>query len=111
MPEGDLREAGLVRGRHYTEYVEEVKMLRRSDRTEQAERLLFELIDATEAEALAEGEGWGVAPWYYEQLAILYSKRGDWEREIAVLERFAEQPHAPGSATPALLRRLAKKRK
>jgi hypothetical protein len=107
---GDPGEAGLVRGRHYTEYVEEVKTLRRSGRTPQAEQLLLELIDATEAEAAAQGEGWGVAPWYYEQLAILYSKRGNAEAEIVLLERFARQPHAPGAATPALLRRLAKKK-
>lgn len=107
---GLSNQAGMLRGRHYTEYVEEVKELRRSGRTEEAEQLLLELIAATEDEARAEGAGWGVAPWYYEQLAILYSKRGEKEREIAILERFAHQPRAPGRATPALLERLAKKK-
>jgi hypothetical protein len=51
-----------------------------------------------------------VAPWYYEQLAILYSKRGDKDAEITVLERYAAYPHAPGPSPPRLLVRLAKKK-
>jgi hypothetical protein len=66
------------------------------------------LIEATEAEARAKD--WGVAPWYYEQLAILYSKRHERDREIAILERFASVPHAPGSSVSKLLTRLSKKR-
>ncbi len=100
--------SGLVRGRHFTEYVEEVKSLRRNGRADEAETLLLELVDATESESRATGLG--VAPWYYEQLAILYSKQGEPEREIAALERFARQKHAPGVSPPRLLERLEKKR-
>lgn len=55
----------------------------------------------------AQAEGWGVAPWYYEQLAIGYRKRNDIRSEIAVLERFAGQQRAPGATPPQLLERLA----
>jgi len=99
---------GYLRGNHYTEYTNQVKELRRSGLTDEAEQLLLELIAATEAEA--EAKDWGVAPWYYEQLAILYSKRHEKDREIAILERFARAPHAPGASVSKLLTRLSKKR-
>ena len=69
-----MGQSGLVDGRHYTTYVEDVRRLKRIGNQEAAERLLLRLVDATEAEARAER--WGVAPWYYEQLAILYARRG-----------------------------------
>ena len=50
----------------------------------------------------------GVAPWYYEQAAIIHRKRGDRDAELAVLHRFAAQPHAAGVKPPKLLERLAK---
>lgn len=99
---------GAVRGRHYTEYAETVKELRRMGDVEAAEHLLLELVDATEAEARAQGAGWGVAPWYYEQLAILYRKQGSPEKEVAILERYAAQQHAPGVKPPQLIERLEK---
>lgn len=99
---------GYLRGAHYTDYVEQVKALRRGGLDQEAEKLLLELVDATEDEARAESTG--VAPWYYEQLAILYSKRKQKNEEIAILERFAAQPHAPGVAPSKLLQRLAKKK-
>jgi hypothetical protein len=99
---------GRVRGRHYTDYVEDVKALRRSDKDEAAERLLLELIDATEEESRLRGTG--VAPWYYEQLAIIYRKRKDAAAEVAVLERYASQPHAPGAGPAKLAQRLMKAR-
>lgn len=99
---------GYVRGAHYTDYVEQVKELRRGGLDQEAEKLLLELVDATEGEARATGTG--VAPWYYEQLAILYSKRKQKNEEITILERFAAQPHAPGVSPPKLLQRLAKKK-
>jgi hypothetical protein len=99
---------GYLRGNHYTEYTDQVKELRRSGLTDEAEELLLELITATEAEAKAKN--WGVAPWYYEQLAILYSKRHEKDREIAILERFARAPHAPGTSVSKLLARLSKKK-
>ena len=108
MPQSDnnLSALGFVRGRHYTEYVDDVKALRRSGREVEAERLLLELVDATEAEARAEK--WGVAPWYYEQLAISYRKQANPQGEVDILERYARQTSAPGSRPPELITRLEK---
>ncbi len=99
---------GRVRGRHYTDYIDEVKLLRRDDRDDAAEQLLLELVEATEEEARALGAG--VAPWYYEQLAIIYRKRKDVEAEIRILERYRGQPPAPGAGPEKLAQRLAKAR-
>jgi hypothetical protein len=104
----DKPTAGRVRGRHYTDYVEDVKSLRRSNQDESAEHLLLELVDATEDESRARGTG--VAPWYYEQLAIIYRKRKDPAAEVAILERYARQPPAPGTGAAKLAERLAKAR-
>lgn len=100
-------EHGLYKGKHYTEYVEDVKTLKRHDALEALE-LLGALLGAVEEEAAAEGVG--VAPWYYEQAAIVYRKKRDFASEVAVLERFAAQKHAPGTAPPELLARLEKAR-
>jgi hypothetical protein len=101
---------GVVRGRHYTEYVDEVRSLRREGQEKEAQRLLLELVEATEAESRAQGQGWPVAPWYYEQLAISYRKCADLEGEIGILERYAQ--HARHLAVPSnpLVKRLMKAR-
>jgi hypothetical protein len=95
--------AGLVNGKHYTEYVELVRQLKRQGKLDGAEALLLRLIAAVEQEA--EAENWVVAPWYYEQLAIIYRKQKDETRELDILKRFASQTH--GEAHP-LLDRLRK---
>lgn len=51
---------GYYLGRHYTEYVETVKELKRASEYEKAEQLLLALIEAVEAESIAQN--WGVAP-------------------------------------------------
>ncbi|HOI69294.1 MAG TPA: hypothetical protein PLN41_06070 [Methanothrix sp.] len=103
-------EPGFYKGKHFTEYVDKVKSLMRENRLDDAEKLLLELVKATEREARSE-DGFGVAPWYYERLAVLYRKKKDLESEIAVLERFSRQEHGPGSMPPKLLARLEKLKK
>jgi DnaJ domain len=99
---------GMVRGRHFTTYVEEVKELKRRREYEAAELLLLALVGATEAEDSVDRLG--VAPWYYEQLAIVYGKRRDLDSEIAILERYEQQRHALGGKPSSLLRRLQRAR-
>jgi len=99
---------GYYKGRHFTTYVEEVKALKRKEQLEEAERLLLELVKASEAEDKVDKLG--VAPWYYEQLAMLHRKRKDYAAEVEVLERFARQRHAPGVTPSRLLARLEKAR-
>ncbi len=105
---GTMARPGYYQGRHFTTYVEEVKDLKQSGDLERAERVLIALVEATEAEDKAKG--WGVAPWYYEELAKIYRKRKDYASEVAILERFASQRHAPGTKPPRLLERLHKAR-
>jgi len=99
---------GLVQGKHYTEFIDDVLALKRRGALAEALELLYALVDAVEEEAAKTGVG--VAPWYYEQAAIVSRKLRDADGEIAILERFAAQPHAPGAQPPVLLERLAKAR-
>jgi hypothetical protein len=99
---------GYWQSRHFSTYVPDVEQLVHEGRTDDAERLLQKLVGATEAEDKEEQRG--VAPWYYEQLAIIYRKRKDYASEVAILERYARQRHAPGVKPAQLLERLAKAR-
>jgi hypothetical protein len=100
---------GFYKGRHYTEYVEKVKALKRGGDLDKAEKLLLRLVEAVEKESRAEG--CGVAPWYYEQLAIIYRKRRNYKAEVTILERYEKQTHAPGATELKLMKRLEKARK
>lgn len=105
---GDSR-LGMLWSRHYTTYVDDVKRLKREGDTDGAERLLLALVDVIEMESRATGQG--VAPWYYDELAILYRARKDYTQEVAVLERFQRQLHARGVRPQQLAERLEKARK
>ena len=100
---------GFINGKHYTTYVEDVRALKRNGQFDQAVTLLLQLVGATEAEARAKR--WGVAPWYYEQLAIIYAKTKQLVPEIEILERYEKQPKAPGGGPSKLAERLAKTRR
>lgn len=101
-----MSEPGFYNGKHYTEYVEMVKALKRNNELEDAINLLNNLILATEEEAKVKK--WGVAPWYYEQAAIIYRKQEDYESEIRVLKRYLQNIRAPGAKPPELVKRLEK---
>lgn len=105
-----IKRAGQVEGAYYTDCVERVKQLKREERYLEAIDLLMKLVDATEAESKVAGPGWGVAPWYYEQLAIIYRKQKRYSEEAAILERYGAQPKAPGVGPRKLAERLAKAR-
>jgi hypothetical protein len=99
---------GYYKGKHFTEYVETVKSLKREGKLDEAETLLLGLIDAMEAEE--KEDKCGVAPGYYERLAMIYRKQQRYGDEVATLERFAEQRKGPGAKVPKLLERLNKAR-
>ena len=101
-----IKEAGSVDGFHYTDYVEQIKQLKREKKHQEAIDLLLKLVDATESEAKEAGEGWGVSPWYYEQLAIIYRKEKRYADEIEILERYMAQEKAPGAGPTKLATRL-----
>lgn len=83
-----MAKLGYYEGKHYTEYVDVVKKLKRDGKYESAISLLLNLVDVVEQEAKIKK--WSVAPWYYEQMAIIYRKIKDYEAEVSILERFAK---------------------
>ncbi len=97
---------GNYRGRHYTTYLHEIKELKRSNLSEELERLLLGLIDAVEAQEWVDG--YGLAPYYTEQLAILYRKQGEYMKEIKILSRYiwatqkSENPQIPAGVVERL---------
>lgn len=97
---------GTLRGRHHSAWYPEADRLRDIGDQSAAVALLVEIVDATEAESRAEG--FGVAPAAYGTLAVIYRQRKDQAGEVAILERFARQKHAPGALPPRLLARLAR---
>ncbi|MCY3990497.1 MAG: hypothetical protein OXF50_04610 [Caldilineaceae bacterium] len=101
---------GFVEGKHYTGYVEQVNRLKREGQHDKAVRLLLKLVDATEAESKNSDSLSGVAPWYYEQLAIVYRKEKRYGDEVAILERYEKQPKAPGASPGKLAKRLKQAR-
>ncbi len=101
---------GFVDGEHFTAYAEEVKQLKRERRHEEAIALLLKLIAATEAESRDPGGSDRVAPWYYEQLAIIYRKEGRIDDEVASLERYESRCNELGNNAGSLAERLAKAR-
>jgi hypothetical protein len=54
--------------------------------------------------------GQGVIPSCYEDLAKLYRRQKEYDKEVALLERFAKQKHSPGVMPAKLLERLEKAR-
>jgi hypothetical protein len=77
---------GYFQNKHYTEYVETIKDLKRAEKYKEAEKLLLILIKAVEIES--EAKDWSLAPYYYRQLAIIYRKQKLYDKEIAILERY-----------------------
>lgn len=100
--------AASVDGLHYVNHVDKIKQLKRENRNDEAMELLQKCVNATESES--EVTGCGVAPWYYEQLAILYRKQKDYVSEVSVLERYQRQIAAPGGGPKKLSERLNKAR-
>ena len=101
-----IKGVGYIRGRHLVTYVKDVKALKKVGEYETAEKLLLELVKATEQEN--KKENLGVAPWYYGELAKIYRKWKDYDKEVGILERFAKQKHGRGVTPKKLLERLEK---
>ncbi len=98
MSTSTLDKLGYLHGKHYTEYVEIIEQACRNGYYDTAEKILLSLIDVIERESRATG--YGVAPYYYEKLAIIYRKQKRTDEEINILLRFANQIHAPGVKPP-----------
>ena len=94
--------------KHYTEAIDTIRELKRQNQYKELEELLKWCVEDTEKESVREG--WGVAPFYYDELAKLYRKEKNYRAEVRILERFAHQVHASGSMPPKLIQRLDKAR-
>jgi hypothetical protein len=79
---------GYFDERHFSTFINDVESLKSKGDIESAEKLLLELINATEQESRAINVG--VAPWYYEELAKIYRKRKDYQKEVLILNRFSK---------------------
>lgn len=100
---------GNLDGRHYTTYVAEVRELKRAGHADAAAGLLLRLVDAVERQIACQPKGWGVPPWYYEQLAIIYRQSKLPDLESALLRRYVTQCAKCGEPPiPALIERLRK---
>jgi len=99
---------GFYKGKHFSDYVPEITSLKKGENYKDLEILLLKLVEATEADDKATNSG--VAPYYYEELAILYRKQKDYAKEVAILERFMSKRHAPGVKPAQLEKRLEKAR-
>lgn len=98
-------DALLEERRPLHEYDDVVRALRKAKRYADLEPLYLGLLDIAEEEAAAEG--FGVSPWPYSELSIIYRRTRNTDAERAVLERFSRQKHAPGVSPPQLLARLS----
>ncbi|MCF6095420.1 HIRAN domain-containing protein [Thermovorax subterraneus] len=108
-PRSKTEKPGYYQGKYYTEYVDLVKQLKRAGEYEKAEKLLIALIEAVESESIEKD--WAVAPWYYEQLAIIYRRQKNLTKELEILERFSKQKIGPGATPPQFFKRLETVRK
>lgn len=81
---------GLVRGRHYTEWIEEVKQLKRDKNHHAVIELCSEAVGAIEAEY--RSNQLSVAPWWYEQVAMAARRSGQPDAERAAMQRYLDHP-------------------
>ena len=107
VPDSCQERPGNVEGVYFTAHVGRVEQLKREGRSEEAIALLLKLVAATEAESEESGGRIGVARWYYEQLATVYSKEERFADEVAILERYESQAKAPGVVPGKSSHRLA----
>ena len=81
---------GLVRGRHYTEWIEEVKQLKRDKNHQAVIDLCSDAVEAVEAEY--RSNRLAVAPWWYEQVAMAARRSNQPDVERAAMQRYLDHP-------------------
>jgi len=86
------------------DWIEGYKRLKRENNFEKAEEILLSVIDYFERKE--DSQEYGVPPYAYDELALIYRKQNKVKDEIEILERFSKQKHGPGVKPPKLLARL-----
>ena len=104
------RSRSQLHGKAYFDYPEGIKRLKRENRLDEAAGLLEQLVIVVEDEAAhsAFGTEWKLAPWYYEQLAIVYRKLKRYGDEALILERYIRHPNAIADRSRTFLARQQK---
>jgi hypothetical protein len=101
-----IEKPGYINGRHFVTYVNDVKEIKKVGNLDDAEKLLLRIIVVMEK--LSKENNEGVGPWYYEELAKIYRKRREYDKEVTILKRFSHQKQARGAGPKKLLDRLDK---
>lgn len=78
--------AGSFRGKHFTEWAPEVDRLRAEGQLDESLALAQDCIEATERQDAIDG--YGVAPSYYHDAAVILRKQKRYAEEVQVLERY-----------------------
>lgn len=78
-------DARVVRGRLYCDWPDSIRQMKRDRQYEEALSLLAECQDA----AISDPIG-GIAPWYFEQAAIIYRHEKRYDEEIDCLGKYLE---------------------
>lgn len=89
------KQLGFVRGKHFTQWVDEVKQLKRDGKHQEVLDLCLEAVEATEAESKVDGLS--VAPWWYDQAALAARRTEQPEVERVVMERYLAHPSRKNS--------------
>ena len=107
---GSDGEHGLVQGRHWREWEDDVATLRRHGQDEKAESLLLEMLAAAEDESRQTAQP--ISTYCYRTLAILYRQRKDYQSESLILERYSAFPNTDAGARThaSLMQQLDKSR-
>lgn len=77
-----------VNGKHYSDWADKIKELKKEKKHGEAVELLLLCVEATEREQELQGGDFGVMPTLYKDLAIIYRKEKNKSKEIEILERF-----------------------
>jgi len=82
----------MVRSQHFSQWVEQIRELKRQGQPELALVLLLECVDATER----DGQGPFPAPWYTWAAAVIFRQRRDYAAEVEILERWVNASSGDG---------------
>ena len=93
----------IVRGRHFVEWIPTLDAWRKEGRDHESIKLLLEIIWATERPEVARK--FDYPPAYTKRAAIIFRKRGEYDNEIAILERYNRNAKKPD---PTFEARIAK---
>lgn len=91
-----------------TQLIKQIKVLKSEEQYSEAAQLLMHCIKTSEQ---VTAKGFGVAPWYYEQLAEIFHIQKEYSKEVTILERYLRRDKSPGQGRAKLFKRLDEARR